>query len=190
MTSILSWSQDFDRYFTFSWDVNKPLTNTRWIDETSSFGFKVGYHKLLSDKFSVGVDVTDYVYHHYEPKATFVTEGGAITTDFFNYVYSYGLVVNGKYFIPTQNSKIMPFLGFGAGVSANRFVQSYNIYTDRDDSFGFLARPEAGVLLSFGGKVGIIASAHYDYSTAGSDYFEYSGFSNYGVNLGLVFMSY
>jgi hypothetical protein len=190
VTSFHSWAQDFDRYFSISWDVNKPLTNTRWIDETSAVGFKIGYHKLLNDRFSLGIDFSEAVYHHYEPTTTFITDDGALTTDYFNYLYSYGIVANGKYFLPTQSRRLMPYVGLGAGVALNRFVQYYNIYTDGEDSWGFLARPEAGVLVTFGGRVGIIASAHYDYSTAGSDYYDYSGFTNYGVNLGIVIMSY
>ncbi len=190
ITSIGSYGQDFDRYFSVSWDVNKPLTTTRWIDETSVLGFKIGYHKLLNDRFSVGVDFTESIYRHYEPTTTFISSDGAITTDYFNYLYSYGVVANGKYFLPSKSKKLMPYVGVGAGAAFNRFAQFYNIYTDKDDSWGFLARPEAGVIFSFGGKVGLIASAHYDFTTAGSDKFEYSGFSHYGVNLGLVFMSY
>jgi len=186
----LSMAQDFDRMFSIGWDINKPITNTNWIDETSFLGFKAGYKGMVTDRFAAGVDFTWSTYKHYEPWTVFYGPDGAISTDFFNYVYAYGLMASGQYFLPTGNPKLMPYVGLGAGVAYNHFVQYYNIYTDQDEGWGFAARPEVGILLPFGGKVGLQAAVHYDYTTAGTDYFDYSGFQHYGFSIGLVIMSY
>jgi hypothetical protein len=184
-------SQDFLRYFSLSWDVNKPLTNTNWIDETSFIGTKFSYRSMITDRFAAGVDFTWSTYKHYQPWTTFMGPDGALSTDYFNYIYAYGLMAGGQYFLPSSNPrKFMPFVGLGAGVAYNRFAQYYNIYTDPDEGWGFVARPEVGILLPFGSKVGIQATAHYDYTTAGSEYFDYSGFQHYGFTIGLVLMSY
>lgn len=190
LASTACMSQDFDRYVSVSWDFNQPLTNTNWIKEGSGLGAKIGYHKMLNDRFAVGVDAAWAVYRHYEPTTTFINNDGAITTDYFNYIYSYSFMASGNYFLPSSSKKLMPFVGLGLGASQSKFVQYYNVYTDKDQSWGFIARPEVGLLVPFGGKLGLQVAAHYDYTTAGSDRFNYSGFSHFGVSVGLVSMSY
>ncbi len=183
-------AQDFDRYFYVSWDYNIPLTNTNWVGDPSARGYKLGYRKFISQRFLVGLDFSQSVYDQYEPPTTFVSGDGAITTDYFKYIYSYGITLNGQYFLPVGNSKILPYVGLGVGAAFNRYAMYYNIYTEDDSSWGFLGRPEVGVLFAFSGKVGATVSAHYDYTTARSDYFDLSNFNHYGFNVGIVFMSY
>lgn len=188
--SQFAMGQDFDKYFYASWNYKTPLSDTNWLGDPSASGVKFGYRKIINDRFSAGFDFTWSAYEEYKPTATFVTDDGAITTDYFNDLYSYGLTLNGQYFLPVNSSRVLPFIGIGVGAGLNRYAQYYNIYTETDSSWGFLARPEVGVLFAFGGKVGIIAGAHYDYTTAKSDFFELSDFSAYGFNLGIVLMSY
>lgn len=183
-------AQDFDRYFYVTWNYNTPLSDTEWIGDPSIEGLKMGYRKLITDRIAAGVDFTWSVYDQYEPTTTFVSDDGAITTDYFKYIYNYGITANGQYFLPVNSMNILPFVGIGVGAVYNRYAMYYNIYTDEDTAWGFIARPEVGVLFTFSKKVGATVAAHYDYSTAKSDYFELSNFSHYGFNVGLVFTSY
>lgn len=183
-------AQDFDRYFSLSWMGSKPLSNTSWIDHDTGKGVRLTYRKLINDKFAAGFDYTWATYEKYYPTATFVEGTRTITTDYFNYVYSYGLTLNGQYFLPFSTDRVMPFVGLGIGAALNRYVQYYNVYTEDDRSWGFLARPEVGVLFPFGGKWGATIGAQYHYSTAKSDFFEYDDFSSLSVNVGIVLMSY
>jgi hypothetical protein len=186
----VSLAQDFDRYFYFTWNYNIPLSNTNWIGESSPKGLKMGYRKLLTDRISAGFDFTWSVYDQYEPTTTFVSDDGALTTDYFKYLYNYGLTINGQYFLPVNSTNILPYVGIGVGAAYNRYTMYYNIYADDDNAWGFLARPEVGVLFTFGRKVGATIGAHYDYSTAKSEYFALDNFNNYGFNVGLIFTSY
>ncbi|HLT81386.1 MAG TPA: outer membrane beta-barrel protein [Cyclobacteriaceae bacterium] len=190
LCTVSSFAQDFDRYFYLAWMPNKPLSNTSWIDEDTGKGVRFGYRKLINEKFAVGFDYTWATYDQYYPTATFVDGSRTITTDYFNYVYSYGLTVSGQYFLPFGTERVMPYAGLGIGASLNRYFQYYNIYTDNDQNWGFLGRPEVGVLFPFGGKWGLTAAAHYTFSTAKSDYFGYDGFNSIGFNVGVVMMSY
>ncbi|HEY8513641.1 MAG TPA: hypothetical protein VIL31_16895 [Cyclobacteriaceae bacterium] len=183
-------AQDFDRYFYFTWMPSMPLSNTDWIDESTGKGVRFGYRKLISDKFAAGIDYTWATYDQYYPTTTFVDGTRTITTDYFNYVYSYGLTVSGQYFMPFSTERVMPFVGLGLGAQLNRYFQYYNIYTDDDQVWGFLGRPEVGVLFPFGGKWGATVAAHYTFSTAKSEYFGYDGFNSIGFNVGVVMMSY
>jgi len=68
----------------------------------------------------------------------------------------------------------------------------YNIYEDTERSWGFLARPEIGVLFRFTerGSVGVMAAIHYDYSTNKSVKFDYDHFSSFGFQIGLMAMTF
>ena len=44
----------FDKFLSFSWDVNIPLSNTNFIKKSSVKGFQVGYREKIGDHFYVG----------------------------------------------------------------------------------------------------------------------------------------
>lgn len=191
LAAIASYGQDFDKILSISWDVNMPLSNREWIDETSARGVRLSYRRLLDDKFMAGVDFNWATYSAYKPTTTFVFDDGALTTDYFNYIYSYGLTISGDYILPVGNhERIIPFAGLGIGASLNGFTTYYNIYQDRENSWGFLLTPKVGACFPFGRKVGAFASLHYDFSTSKAESLGYDNFSGIGVQVGIAFLSY
>ena len=194
MMSLLAqvaFAQDFDNILVVSWDANKPLSNTGWINSWSARGVKAGFKKIINDNFMAGADINWATYDQYQPTITMERTNGAFTTDYFKYVYSYGLTVNGQYLLPgTNRDHFMPYAGIGLGATYNSFNRYYNVYQDKEDSWGFLVRPEVGAIFPFSGKVGAIVGVHYDFSTSRSSYFNYNNFSNLGVQVGLAFLSY
>jgi hypothetical protein len=189
MTSIL----DFDGYYTVSLDFNKPLSNTDWINSTSAFGLKIGYHRMLNAKFSLGGELNASTYKQYHPTETFYNDDGtgAVTTDYFNYIYAYGAVVSGRYHF-TYDKLINPYVGVGLGVAYNKYTRYYNVYGDQNKAFGFLARPEAGMLIRFSQRRAVagLLGVHYDYSTAKDKTNGYNSFSNLGINVGIVILDW
>jgi hypothetical protein len=85
----------------------------------------------------------------------------------------------------------MPYVGLGLGANNNQYVKYYNIYKDSQTAWGFLARPEAGILVKIGARQSIAAMAaiHYDFSTNKSSMFGYDGFSALGFQVGLAFLN-
>jgi hypothetical protein len=184
-------SQAQENYFYINWNGNIPLSSTEFIDNTSGRGAKVGFRKFFGSdrRFSAGIDFNWAQYDEYKPRETFVNENGAITTDYFNYIYQYGLTISGQYYFPLgENERFFPYVGIGLGANRNEYNVYYNIYTDTDKVFGFLARPEAGILVALGERrrMGVMAAVHYDYSTNKSDVFEYDNFSSVGLQVGIV----
>jgi hypothetical protein len=182
-----------DKYFYLNLDVNKPLANTQWIQGTSAAGGKVGLRAFIRPNFSAGLDVGWSNFDEYEPTATKQNPTGAITTDYFHYVYQYSGVVSGQYYFKSEDEdRFFPYAGLGLGANTNEYVLYYNIYEDAERGWGFLARPEAGILFRFTerGSIGIMAAIHYDYSTNKSDKFKYSNFSSVGFQIGLMSMSF
>jgi hypothetical protein len=187
----LSFAQDFEGYYSAAFDFNQPLINTKWISSTSLFGIKAGYHRLLNEKFSLGGELNFGTYSQYHAKETFEYPTGALTTDYFNYVYAYGLTASGRYYL-SYNHLINPFVGVGLGAAYNKYTMYYNVYNETKKAFGFLARPEAGMIIRFSQRRAVsgLVGIHYDYSTAGSKGNGYSGFSNVGLNLGIVILDW
>jgi hypothetical protein len=146
---------------------------------------------MLNEKFSLGVDLNWSTYSEYHPKETISSGSGAITTDYFNYVYAYGGVISGRYY-HTFDHTFNPYFGFGLGVGYNKYTIYYNVYGNQDKSVGFLLRPEAGMLIRFSKKRALsgLVGLHYDYSTAGNKENGYSNFSNVGINLGIVILAW
>ena len=185
-----------DNYFYFSWDVNFPLNNTEWIGSSSTRGAKFGFRKFIGSesKFSVGLDVNWAYYQEYKPTETFQQPGGgAITTDYFNDIFQAGVVASGQYYFPLGNGeRFFPYAGLGLGAARNAYTVSYNIYSDEESAFGFLARPEAGILIRLGERrrLGLMAGVHYDFSTAKSESYGYDNFMNAGFQLGIIMMQW
>lgn len=181
------------KYIYVNLDINKPLSNTEWIEGTSVAGGKVGYRGFITPNFSAGLDIGWSNFDEYEPTSTIENPTGAITTDYFHYVYNYSGVVSGQYYFKDDDEdRFFPYAGLGLGANTNEYVLYYNIYQDSQRSWGFLARPEAGVLFRFTerGSLGVMAAVHFDYSTNKSDKFQYSSFSSLGFQIGLMSMSF
>jgi len=185
-------AQDYQGYYSATFDFNQPLSNTRWNNTTSIFGFKAGYQYMLGERFSIGGDLNWGSYKQYKPTETMIGTSGALTTDYFNYVYAYGLVLSGRYYFPVSGKLIKPYGGLGLGAAYNKYTTFYNIYTDQHASWGFLARPEAGLLIRFNEyrSLGLTAGVHYDISTAQQKMIGYNDFSNVGINVGIIIINW
>ena len=184
-----------ENYFYINWNGNIPLSSKEYIDDASGRGAKIGFRKFVGAerRFSVGADFNWAQYDEYKPRETFVNESGAITTDYFNYIYQYGLTVSGQYYFPLgEKDRFFPYVGLGLGANRNEYNVYYNIYTDTDNVFGFLARPEAGIFVTIGERkrMGVMVAVHYDYSTNKSDMVDYDNFSSVGVQAGIVLLQW
>ena len=180
-------------YIYLNLDMNKPLSNTAWIEDLSMSAGKVGYRGFITPNFSAGLDLGWANFDQYEPTSTKQNATGAITTDYFHYIYSYSGVISGQYYLkPEDEDRFFPYAGLGLGASTNEYVLYYNIYEESERSWGFLARPEIGVIFRFSERspLGIMAAVHFDYSTNQSDTFNYSNFSTVGFQIGLMSMTF
>jgi Outer membrane protein beta-barrel domain len=185
-------AQAQDNYFYFNWDINTPTSNTEWIGHTSSKGGKVGYRMVLRDKrFSIGADFGWTTFDQYAPTETFEDSTGAISTDYFKYIYQATLTASGQYYFKVgDGDRILPYAGLGLGAMRNRYRLYYNIYVEGEDSWGFLARPEAGVVVRFPGRsLALMAAVHYDIATNQSVNYNYKNFSAVGFQIGVAIMN-
>jgi len=179
------------KYFYVSLDVNKPLSNTAWIEDVTARGFRAGYRVFITPRISAGLDLGAATYDQYVPTETRQSENGAVTTDYFNYVYNYNATLSGQYnFKIGDGEQIFPYAGLGVGANHNEYFLYYNIYSESERRWGFLVRPEAGVLVKFSKyrSIGAIASVHYNYSTNSSRRYGYDNFNSLAFQVGLILM--
>lgn len=177
------------------WDVNQPLVNTSWIDNTSSRGARVGFRKFIGDerRISVGLDGNWNYFQTYKPTETFITDNGALTTDYYNNIFQIAAVATGQYYFALNEKKVFfPYAGLGLGANRIRYSVAYNIYEDQAVSYGFLARPEVGLLIRIGERrrFGLLAAAHFDFSTARSSDYGYDNFASAGFQVGIVSLNW
>jgi hypothetical protein len=181
------------KYIYLNLDVNKPLSNTEWISGVSVAGGKIGFRGFIRPNLSAGLDIGWSNFDEYEPPVTKQTGTGAITSDYFHYIYNYSAAVSGQYYFKSEDEdRFFPYASLGLGANTNEYVLYYNIYKDTQRSWGFLARPEAGILYRFseGSSLGIMAAVHFDYSTNQSNKFDYNSFSGIGFQIGLMSMTF
>lgn len=175
------------RYIGVSWAINKPLSNTSYVSDVSNQGMQLTYREVINDRFAMGGDFNLSVYKGYTPRQTYYGDSGALTSDYFKYVQTIGLTLNGDYLF-SSDKKLIPFLGLGLGASYNEFKTYYNIYSTTDSSWGVLVRPQAGAIYRIGknGMWGVSAAAYFDYSSCKSTEFDYTNFTCVGIKLALV----
>lgn len=186
--------RDFDHFFFLSWDNNTPLSNPDFISQASSLGTKFGYRKRINDedKLWVGGDFGWAVYKQYIPTQTYTSGTQSVTTDLYNYAYNYSLSLNVDYFFLPMEKVFCPYAGLGLGVAYDKFSQYFNVYGADATTWGFLARPEVGILIGFkeNSPWRIKAAYHYDYASNTSTDFGYKNFTNTGFQVGLVKMAW
>lgn len=177
----------YDRYFFFGSDVVKPMNNTSFINSLSAKGFQVGYRERINDHFYAGGDFNSSTLSEHNPRQTYHTTTGDLTVEFYKYVVTYSATLAGEYYFSPEK-RLSPFAGLGIGANYNSYSMFYNVFTPKDNSWGVIFRPQAGVLYRLGQEQswGVMAAVHYDYSTARSDYFGYTGFTTLGLRVGIV----
>lgn len=191
LVSTIGFAQE--KYVYLNLNVLKPTSNTDWIEDVTASAGRIGYRGFIRPNFSAGLDLGWANFDQYEPTSTKQNATGAITTDYFHYIYSYSGVASGQYYFkPEDEDRFFPYAGLGLGASTNEYVLYYNIYEEAERSWGFLARPEVGLLFRFTERssLGIMAAIHYDFSTNKSEKFAYNNFSAIGFQIGIMSMSF
>lgn len=173
-----------------SYEMNFP-NNDNYLTKASFRGGKFEYrHVFPNKKFSVGIAMNWATYEEYFPRQTFENESGetAVTGDFLAQTYQIPITALFHYYFKGGKT-LKPFAGIGLG--AQSLMQSiyYNVYVSEDNNWGFVARPELGVIWtpSNFGDWGILLGAGYSYSTNKTEFVNNSSFKNFGINIGFVF---
>ncbi|RAJ06592.1 outer membrane protein with beta-barrel domain [Chitinophaga skermanii] len=173
--------------FGLSWEIAIP-TNNDFLDKTSLRGGKVEYRHFLPGKpISFGASLGWQSYEQYIPTQTITYDNGnkAITTDMDRVIYTVPIAAIGHYYF-NYGKTAMPYLGVGVGAQYSEQTIYYNIFETNENTWGFLVRPEIGVLIRPGqANWGILAGASYSFATNKNSLFDQSNLKNVSFNIGL-----
>lgn len=185
-------SQYFDKTYSLMLDINMPISNTSYVEDVSARGFKFGYREAINDRFFGGIDFNNATFTEHVPRKTYTGGTNAVTTELFNYIYSYGLTLTGDYFLRPEQKKFMPYVGLGVGASYQSYRQFFNVYSISDNSWGVLVRPELGAMFRIKETAGwaFHGGIHYDYSSAKSEDFGIDAFQNVGFQVGVIILDW
>lgn len=189
--SFCAKSQEYDNAFHIGWNTLVPFSDKDFTSKTSSAGVRIGYTKFINERFGFGFEAGYSTLDDYVPPATYQLEGGAITTDIYNYLYYFTVMANGQYYF-SQGKHFIPYTSLGMGIALNEYKIFYNVYQDSDRSTGFVVRPEIGTLFRIKeySNFGLKASAGFDYATNKSDYFEVKNLSGFNFQIGIVLLNH
>jgi opacity protein-like surface antigen len=188
--SLVVKGQEFTSVFHIGWNTLVPFSDKDFTGSTSTAGIRLGYSKFIDNRFGFGFEAGYSTLDDYVPLATYEYPGGAVTTDIYNYLYYYTLMVNGQYYF-SQGKRFIPYTSLGMGVAFSDYKIFYNVYEEADHNTGFVIRPEIGTLFKVkeSSSFGLKAAIGFDYATNKSDYFETKNLSGFNLQLGFVFLS-
>jgi opacity protein-like surface antigen len=177
-----------DEMIGVAWDVNVPISNN-FTNKTSLDGFQLDYRKMIKNNFSIGIELNWSGYDQYYPRKTYQIPSGAITTDFYSYMYTFPTAITVHHYFHV-NSRIFPYAGIGLGATYADMKLYYNTYATTNYNWGFLVRPELGAIFKFSDYSGwgILLGARYNYSTNKESEFRVNGIQSVGFQLGIVAM--
>ena len=179
------------QFGAISWNVNFPTT-TDYLSKTSFSGGRIEYRYFPKFKnFSLGLAMDWSTYEEYLPRQTFQKPDGsaAVTSDFVSQVYQVPIALTAHYYFETKNKMLKPYVGLGLGAQYLDQELYYNVYVSENENWGFLARPELGVLIYPQGQHnwGFMVGAYYSYASNKTELLDLNSFTNFGVNIGFLF---
>lgn len=172
--------------FSLGYEVCIP--DGKFVKETSWAGGRIDYKRMISNKFSVGIGGSWNSFEDYVAKTTYQKPDGtgALTTDLIKQIYAVPITLTGNYYF-TNGKHLLPYVGLGLGTQYCDQTLYFNIYAVSEDNWGFVARPEIGVIYPFTSTTGVYLNAAYNYATNSNDAVKSTNFSHVAISIGFIF---
>jgi outer membrane protein W len=173
--------------FFVGYEVAVP-TNSNYLTNTSWSGMRFEYQHMFRDNVSFGIGVSFNAFDQYFTTQTYQLKNGsgAVTGDMIRQVYTTPITASLHYYM--QGGKtIRPYVGLGLGTEYSEQNVYFNIYGAESNNWGFVVRPEIGLLAKFNYDVGGFLGVAYNYSTNKNDAFNISHLSQIPITIGVVF---
>jgi outer membrane protein W len=172
--------------FFVGYEVAIP-TNSNYLTKTSWSGARFDYQFMIQPNISVGVGVSYNSFDQYFPKQTYQRPDGtgAVTSDMVRHIYTSPITASIHYYF--AGKMIRPYVGVGLGTEYSEQDAYFNIYAVQAKNWGFVVRPEAGLIGKLARNVSGFLSVAYNYATNSEDDFKINHLSQIPITIGLVF---
>jgi outer membrane protein W len=177
----------FNNFTTLNWQIATPL-NTHYIKETSLAGGNIEYRKFIKPNMSVGIGFSWNSFEQYIPPYVYEKPDGSqqLYTDFIHQVYTLPMYLNAHYYF-NGGAHLKPYAGLGLGAQYSEQSAYYNIFVTEEDNWGFVARPEVGLLYSLSDYFGLHANVGFNYATNKNDAFKIESLKHVYYSIGVFF---
>ena len=174
-----------ENLMTFNWQIATPLS-TNYLKETSLAGGNFEYRKLIKPNMSVGIGFSWNSFEQYIPPKVYDRPDGSrqIYTDFVHQVYTLPMYLNAHYYFK-GGDKLKPYAGIGLGAQYSEQSAYYNIFVTEEDNWGFVARPEAGLLFRLSNYFGIHGNVGFSYATNKNESLKIDELKHVYYNIGI-----
>jgi hypothetical protein len=136
--------------FTINYNLSFPLGD--FNDFTSTIGYRgwdLELYGVINDNLAVGGSIGWRAFYEKLDRATYTFEGGALTSEVYNYFYSIPIkAVAHYYFLP--DAFVQPFAGLSTGIAYNEKRREIGFYYVESRLWNYIVSPEVGVLIPFG----------------------------------------
>ena len=170
---------------TINWQIATPLS-TNYLKETSLAGGNFEYRRLIKPNMSVGIGFSWNSFEQYIPPKVYDRPDGSrqIYTDFVHQVYTLPMYLNAHYYFG-GGDKLKPYAGIGLGAQYSEQSAYYNIFVTEEDNWGFVARPEAGLLFRLSNYFGLHANVGFSYATNKNESLKIDELKHVYYNIGI-----
>lgn len=176
-------------YAAIDWQYNFPLSN-HFTDKGGGWGmnFEGGYY--LTEHCSLGAFLAYHSNHEYVGRQTLpVGERASLTTDQQHTTFQVPFGISARYTC-NRGSSLHPYLGLKLGTQYAQMKSDFNVFEEKDHSWGFYCSPEIGCsFYPWAYGPGLHMAFYYSYATNKGDVLTYSqdGMSNLGFRIGVAF---
>ena len=168
-----------------AWDAAIP-TNPDFLTKMSFAGWRMEYRQFVRSNISVGIGISRNYFSQYFESQHYTTqdESMTMTTDMQREIVTVPITINGYYHFRTRVDT-KPYVGLGLGAQYSDQTAYFNVFVIREKNWGFVARPEVGIVLTSEERLGSYFGLAYNYATNQNEAFRINSLQHFSVTVGM-----
>jgi outer membrane protein W len=174
-----------------SWEIAFPVSNP-YLSETSLSGGRFEFRQMIKPNTSVGLAMSWNSFDEYVGRKTYTSGDGAtaVTTDMVRQIYTLPITAVIHRYFYGKSKKLVPNIGIGLGAMYAEQSSFINIYEISSENWGFVVRPEAGLMYEMGSGFYGQLGASYQWASNKNEGLKLNSLSQFAINVGIAWKIY
>lgn len=176
-------------YANVDWQYNFP-TGKAFAGGSNGWGVNAEGGYYLNKHWGVGLFMNWHSNHEYIPRTVLsLSPSESLSTDQQHTAFRLPFGVAGRY-AWNRGGDFQPYIAIKAGAQYAKLTSDFNVFEDRDKTWGFYVSPEIGLhIFPWAYGPGLHIAAYYDYGTNQGKVLTYdiNGMNNAGLRIGISF---